>query len=62
MSSRPGPICIGGFMSRAIMLYPKAAVTAGERTPPGNNETWEVVHYRGVEMLRVRLKVSTVCV
>lgn len=53
------PICIGGFMSRAIMLYPKSAVTAGDPTPPDSKEQWEVVHYRGVEMVHVRLKVST---
>ncbi|WOO85037.1 Helicase-like transcription factor CHR27 [Vanrija pseudolonga] len=50
------PVCIGAFMSRAIMLYPTEAVVQGAQPPPGSRDPWEIVNFRGVEMIRVKLK------
>ncbi|KAL1406979.1 hypothetical protein Q8F55_006392 [Vanrija albida] len=50
------PVCIGAFMSRAIMLYPNQAVVQGQQPPPGSRDPWEIVNFRGVEMIRVKLK------
>lgn len=52
------PVCIGAFMSRAIMLYPTEAVVQGAQPPPGSRDPWEIVNFRGVEMIRVKLKVG----
>lgn len=50
------PVCIGAFMSRAIMLYPQSCAMAGCGPPAGSR--WDLVNFRGVEMIRVKLKVS----
>lgn len=58
-SRRPNPkkpVCIGAFMSRAIMLYPQSCAMAGCGPPAGSK--WDLVNFRGVEMIRVKLKVS----
>jgi hypothetical protein len=39
------------------MLYPKDAVTTGKACPPDSPEPWEIIPWRGVELLRVKLKV-----
>lgn len=60
VSRRPNPkkpVCIGAFMSRAIMLYPQSCAMAGCGPPQGSK--WDLVNFRGVEMIRVKLKVST---
>ncbi len=52
------PICIGAIMSRGIILYPSEAIIAGSRPPPHSKERYDLVDFRGAEMLRVKLKVS----
>lgn len=50
-------VCIGAFMSRAIMLYPNAAVEVGSTPPPGSR--WTIINYKGAEMIHVKLRVSS---
>ncbi|WWC86799.1 uncharacterized protein L201_001678 [Kwoniella dendrophila CBS 6074] len=50
------PICIGALWSQAIMLYPCPAVVVGAQPPQGSKERYDVVDYRGAELLRVKLK------
>ncbi|KAK4684735.1 hypothetical protein P7C73_g5428, partial [Tremellales sp. Uapishka_1] len=50
------PVCIGAIMSRAIMLYPSPAVIVGNSAPETSPEKWQVVEWRGAEMLKVKLK------
>lgn len=39
------------------MLYPCPAVVVGAQPPPGSKERYDLVMYRGVEFLKVKLKV-----
>ncbi|KLT44189.1 hypothetical protein CC85DRAFT_242764 [Cutaneotrichosporon oleaginosum] len=48
------PVCIGGFMTRAIMLYPNDAAVAGAKPKPG--QRWTVVTFKGAEMIHVKLR------
>ncbi|KAK8847498.1 hypothetical protein IAR55_005356 [Kwoniella newhampshirensis] len=50
------PICIGSLLSSALMLYPSPAVLIGAQPPSGSRERFDVVEYKGAEMLRVKLK------
>ncbi|WVW78313.1 hypothetical protein I302_100267 [Kwoniella bestiolae CBS 10118] len=50
------PICIGAIWSQAIMLYPCPAVLVGAQSPPDSKERYDVVNYKGAELLRVKLK------
>ncbi|WWD21589.1 hypothetical protein CI109_106075 [Kwoniella shandongensis] len=50
------PICIGSLLSSALMLYPCPAVVIGAQPPPGSRERFDVVDYKGAELLRVKLK------
>ncbi|WVQ69393.1 uncharacterized protein L199_007610 [Kwoniella botswanensis] len=50
------PICIGALWSQAIMLYPCPAVIVGAQSPPESREKYDVVNYKGAELLRVKLK------
>lgn len=52
------PLCIGGFMGRAVLLYPNKVVNVGYVPPPEAKEQLDVVMYRTAEMLRIKLKVS----
>lgn len=59
-SRPPNPkqaVCIGGFMTRAIMLYPNDAAVAGVKPKPG--QRWTIVTFKGAEMIHVKLRVST---
>jgi hypothetical protein len=49
-------VCIGGFMTRAIMLYPNDAAVAGVKPKPG--QRWTIVTFKGAEMIHVKLRVS----
>ncbi|WVR04718.1 hypothetical protein IAU60_001729 [Kwoniella sp. DSM 27419] len=49
------PICIGSLLSYAIMVYPAPAVVVGAQ-PQSNKEVYDVVHWKGAEMLKVKLK------
>lgn len=51
------PLCIGSLRSNALMLYPCPAVVVGAQPPPGSKERYDLVMYRGVEFLKVKLKV-----
>lgn len=51
------PLCIGSLRSNALMLYPCPAVVVGAQPPPGSKERYDLVVYRGVEFLKVKLKV-----
>ena len=53
------PICIGALHSRAMMLYPSPAAMIGAAPPVGHRERFHVVSYLGAELLKVKLKVST---
>lgn len=50
------PVCIGAFMTRAIMLYPNNAAIVGSKPPPGSR--WTIISYKGAEMIHVKLRVS----
>ncbi|OXM76917.1 DNA repair protein RAD5 [Cryptococcus neoformans Bt63] len=50
------PLCIGSLRSNALMLYPCPAVVVGAQPPPGSKERYDLVMYRGVEFLKVKLK------
>ncbi|BEI89113.1 uncharacterized protein CcaverHIS019_0204750 [Cutaneotrichosporon cavernicola] len=59
--SRPPPppnpkkaMCIGGFMTRAIMLYPTDAAVAGVKPKAG--QRWNIVTFKGAEMIHVKLR------
>lgn len=51
------PLCIGSLRSNALMLYPCPAVVVGAQPPPGSKERYDLVVYRGVEFVKVKLKV-----
>lgn len=51
------PLCIGSLRSNALMLYPCPAVVVGAQPPSGSKERYDLVVYRGVEFVKVKLKV-----
>ena len=51
------PLCIGSIMSRAMVFYPSDAIYFGKHPAPGAPEQWDVVEFRGAELLKVKLKV-----
>ncbi|WVQ83192.1 hypothetical protein IAT38_005331 [Cryptococcus sp. DSM 104549] len=55
-SDEKKPLCIGSIRSAALMIYPCAAVVIGALPPPGSREKYDVVNFRGAEMLKVKLK------
>ena len=57
---RKTPVCIGSLQSRAIMLYPAEAAVIGYLPPEGSKERYELIQYRGAELLRVKLKVGAI--
>ncbi|WVF69696.1 hypothetical protein IAT40_004475 [Kwoniella sp. CBS 6097] len=50
------PVCIGSLLSSAVMLYPCPAVIVGAQPPPNSKEKYDVVQWKGGEMLKVKLK------
>ncbi|OCF44855.1 DNA repair protein RAD5 [Kwoniella heveanensis CBS 569] len=50
------PVCIGSLLSSAVMLYPCPAVIVGAQPPPNSKEKYDVVEWKGGEMLKVKLK------
>lgn len=52
------PICIGAVQSRAIVLYPSAAIIAGAHPPPNVKERFSTLMYNGAELIKAKLKVN----